>query len=37
MQAYEEGLKKNDTRLLLAPDSEFFRYFSDPAGKPAAK
>jgi len=37
MQAYEAGLKQNDTRLLLAPDSEFFRYFSDPAGKPAAK
>ena len=37
MQAYEAGLKQNDTRLLLAPDSEFFRYFGDPAGKPAAK
>jgi len=37
MQAYETGLKQNDTRLLLAPDSEFFRYFGDPAGKPAAK
>lgn len=37
MQAYEAGLKQNDTRLLLAPDSEFFRYFGDPSGKPAAK
>ncbi len=37
MQAYEAGLKQNDTRLLLSPDSEFFRYFGDPAGKPAAK
>ena len=33
MQAYEAGLKANDTRLLLRPDSEFFRFFSDPSGK----
>jgi membrane protease subunit HflC len=33
MQAYETGLRHNDTRLLLAPDSEFFRYFSDPSGR----
>jgi len=37
MQAYEEGLqkgdKKGDTRLLLRPDSDFFRFFSDPNGK----
>jgi membrane protease subunit HflC len=33
MQAYEAGLKQNDTRLLLKPDSDFFRYFSDPSGK----
>ena len=32
MQAYEKGLKSNDTRLLISPDSEFFKYFSDPAG-----
>mgnify|MGYP001822238411 FL=1 len=32
MQAYEKGLGSGDTRLLLSPDSEFFRYFSDPAG-----
>ena len=40
MQAYEEGLqkgeKKGDTRLLLRPDSDFFRFFSDPSGKPRA-
>ncbi|MFN3624315.1 MAG: protease modulator HflC [Hyphomicrobium sp.] len=36
MQAYERGLKSTDTRLLLSPDSDFFRYFSDPHGKPAA-
>jgi membrane protease subunit HflC len=34
MQAYEAGLKSNDTRMLLKPDSEFFRYFVDPSGKP---
>jgi len=33
MQAYELGLKSNDTRLLLKPDSDFFRYFGDPSGK----
>jgi membrane protease subunit HflC len=34
MQAYEAGLRHNDTRMLLKPDSDFFRYFTDPAGKP---
>ena len=34
MQAYEQGLQKGDTRLLLRPDSDFFRFFGDPAGKP---
>jgi modulator of FtsH protease HflC len=33
MQAYEAGFKQNDTRMLLKPDSEFFRYFVDPSGK----
>ena len=33
MQAYETGLRHNDTRMLLRPDSEFFRYFVDPNGK----
>ena len=33
MQAYEAGLRHNDTRMLLKPDSEFFRYFNDPMGK----
>jgi membrane protease subunit HflC len=36
MQAYEAGLKSNDTRMLLKPDSEFFRFFVDPSGKPRA-
>jgi len=34
MQAYEAGLRHNDTRMLLKPDSEFFRFFVDPSGKP---
>jgi membrane protease subunit HflC len=34
MQAYEEGLKSNDTRLVISPSSEFFQYFNDPRGAP---
>jgi membrane protease subunit HflC len=34
MQAYEAALKSNDTRLVLKPDTNFFRYFNDPSGKP---
>jgi membrane protease subunit HflC len=34
MQAYETGMRHNDTRMVLRPDSEFFRYFVDPSGKP---
>jgi membrane protease subunit HflC len=33
MQAYEAGLRSNDTRMLLKPDSDFFRFFVDPSGK----
>jgi membrane protease subunit HflC len=33
MQAYEAGLRSGDTRMLLKPDSDFFRYFTDPMGK----
>lgn len=36
MSAYETSMKGSDTRFLLRPDSEFFRYFANPAGKPAA-
>ncbi len=36
MQAYEQGLRASDTRLVLRPDSDFFRYFGDPSGKGAA-
>ena len=34
MQAYDAGLQQGDTRFLVRPDSEFFRYFLDPNGKP---
>jgi modulator of FtsH protease HflC len=34
MQAYERGLKSGDTRLLISPDSDFFKYFADPNGGP---
>jgi membrane protease subunit HflC len=34
MQALEAGLKSGDTRMVLKPDSEFFRFFVDPSGKP---
>jgi membrane protease subunit HflC len=33
MAAYENGLKANDTRFLLRPDSEFFRFFGSAGGK----
>jgi membrane protease subunit HflC len=32
MQAYELGLQKDGTKMLLSPDSDFFRYFQNPAG-----
>jgi membrane protease subunit HflC len=34
MSAYETGLRSNDTRFLLRPDSEFFRFFANPSGHP---
>ena len=34
MQAYEASIRHNDTRMLLRPDTEFFRFFGDPNGKP---
>jgi membrane protease subunit HflC len=33
MQAYEKSMQHGDTRLVLRPDSDFFRFFSDPAGR----
>src|ERR1700749_1792445 len=35
MTAYENGLKGSDTRFLLQPDSDFFKYFNSPSGTPA--
>lgn len=35
MQAYEQGLKSGDTRLVMSPDSEFFKYFQSPNGRAA--
>jgi membrane protease subunit HflC len=33
MQAYDAGLQQGDTRLLVRPDSDFFRFFLDANGK----
>jgi membrane protease subunit HflC len=33
MQAYERSMQHGDTHLVLRPDSDFFRFFGDPAGK----
>ena len=32
MQAYQAGLKSDDTRLILSPNSDFFRFFGNPSG-----
>jgi len=36
MQAYEEGLKSSDTRLVISPNTEFFQYFNSPNGTMSA-
>ena len=36
MQAYRDSLQANGTTMVLAPDSEFFRYFRSFLGEPAA-
>jgi membrane protease subunit HflC len=36
MQAYEGGLRGGDTRMVLSPKSDFFRFFNAPNGQPAA-
>ncbi len=33
MQAYEAGLKPGDTRMVLSPNSDFFRFFNSPTGQ----
>ncbi len=42
MQAYVTGLRPGDTRIIMSPDSEFFRFFGTASGRvapaaPAAK
>ncbi len=34
MQAYEKGLASDDTRLVISPNSEFFKFFENATGKP---
>lgn len=36
MQAYETSLTSGDTRLVISPNSSFFKYFQDPDGKQSA-
>jgi membrane protease subunit HflC len=36
MNAYQNGLKGSDTRFLLKPDSDFFRFFGSAGGRPSA-
>jgi modulator of FtsH protease HflC len=37
MQAYEAGLRQGDTRMILSPNSDFFRYFGDAQGRQPAE
>jgi modulator of FtsH protease HflC len=37
MTAYENGLRSSDTRFLLRPDSDFFKYFGSPSGHAPAE
>jgi modulator of FtsH protease HflC len=34
MQAYDKSMQRGDTHLVLKPDSDFFRFFSNPSGQP---
>lgn len=36
MQAYVQGLRPDDTRIVISPDSDFFKYFTNPMGTGAA-
>jgi membrane protease subunit HflC len=33
MQAYEKAMQRGDTRMVLKPDTDFFRFFSNPSGQ----
>ena len=37
LQAYETALKPADTRMLLSPDWDFFRFLTNPSGQPRAQ
>jgi membrane protease subunit HflC len=37
MQAYDQGLRSGETRFVITPDSDFFKYFSNPQGAAAPK
>ena len=38
LEAYRKSFATGGSTMILSPDSDFFRYFSDPAGPaPAAK
>jgi membrane protease subunit HflC len=37
MQAYEAALQPSNTRIVLRPESRFFRFFNDPSGVRRAK
>ena len=30
LQAYSQSMQPSDTTMILSPDSEFFRFFSEP-------
>jgi membrane protease subunit HflC len=34
MRAYEQSMEHGNTSLVLSPNSDFFRYFGDPTGRP---
>lgn len=36
LQAYQQGLQSGDTRLVMSPDSDFFRYFNSIYGSSGA-
>ena len=36
LQAYVAGLRSSNTRMVITPSSQFFRYFNDPTGGPPA-
>lgn len=35
LQAYQNSMKGSDTRMVLSPDSEFFKFFNSSTGAPA--